>query len=57
MDDQTTTNAYLSPEAEDDVRPLVAENPRAAERASALALVLWSAWLMFVLVVVVWVVS
>ena len=57
MEERSDTNAYSSPEAEDDIRPLVAENPRAAQRASALALVLWSGWLMFVLIVIVWLVG
>lgn len=53
-DYQADTNAYQAPEAEDDIRPLVAENPLAHQRASALALLLWSGWLMLVLGVIVW---
>lgn len=53
MDDQTT-NAFESPRAEDDVRPLAAENPLAVQRANALGLILWAGWLMVVLVAIVW---
>ncbi len=57
MEERFDTNAYSSPKAEDDIRPLAAENPRAAQKASALALVLWSGWLMFVLAFIVWLVG
>jgi hypothetical protein len=56
MDDQTT-NAFQSPEAEDDVRPLAAHNPLAVQRANALGLILWAGWLMVVLVAIVWLVG
>jgi hypothetical protein len=55
--DEHINNAYQSPEAEDDVRPLAADNPLAVQRANALGLVLWAGWLMVVLVAIVWLVG
>lgn len=57
MDDEPTTNAYQLPEAEDDVRPLAADNPLSVQRANALGLILWASWLMVVLVAIVWLVG
>lgn len=50
----TTENAYAAPEAEDEIRPLAAEDPQAVQRANALALLLWAGWLMIVLTAIVW---
>lgn len=50
-------NAFASPEAEDDVRQLAAENPRVVQRANAIALILWTGWLMLVLIAIVWLVG
>ncbi len=57
MHETDEPNAYTSPEAQDTVRPMVADNPRAYERTSALALFLWAGWLMLVLVAIVWLVG
>lgn len=55
--EQPVPNPYASAEAEEDVRPLAAADPLATQRASAVGLVLWAGWLMFVLVVIVWLVG
>lgn len=57
MMDDDTNNAYQSPQAEDDVRPLVANNPAALQRANAMTLFLWAGWLLVVLVAIVWLVG
>ena len=56
-DSTSASNAYKSPQAEDEIRPLVADNPRAYERVSIVGLYLWAGWLMLVLVVIVWLVG
>lgn len=50
-------NAFASPDAEDNIRRLAADDPRGTQMTQAVGLVLWTGWLMVVLVAVVWLVG
>ena len=54
MQDESELNPYTPPAGEDHIRPLVAEDPGAHQRASFAGLVLWIGWMLTILIGIVW---